>query len=35
MGGTVLQIRNAKNGTEEGDRFSTLNGTEQNENGTI
>ena len=29
MDGTVLQIRNAKNGTERGDRFSTQNGTEQ------
>ena len=31
MDGTVLQIRNAKNGTERGDRFSTQNGTERNE----
>ena len=30
MDGTVLQIRNAKNGTEQGDRFSTQNGTERN-----
>ena len=30
MDGTVLQIRNAKNGTERGDRFSTQNGTERN-----
>ena len=29
MDGTVLQIRNAKNGTERGDRFSTQNGTER------
>ena len=38
MDGTVLQIRNAKNGTERGDRFSTQNGTERDgteRNGTI
>ena len=31
MDGTVLPIRNAKNGTERGDRFSTQNRTERNE----
>ena len=30
MDGTVLQIRNAKNGTEQGDHFSTKNRTERN-----